>query len=409
MEMGINVANQKLQTTFLLLFLGVLLTPACGTVPAKAPFAYVPSSMKRGSLKGPFSGRVVDAGSKKPVSNAVVYASWGYSRGVGVKSPTGYLEYRVTTDEDGRFTIPAVDEIQEGYPMETKVQGGYVLVPGKGGSGSGKGRLTTFRIVVYKKGYVAYRSDRVFATGEPRLNFAQHNNRVLLERWTPEMSHLRHVRFIGAVDRLGKVALWELQAAQAEMEGRADSPESPDKEETLTLLDASELFEIEDLPQMLGVEEEDYTVKRLKAVPRSKNSDSKHFKAIKKPESHDLAYRIWKVSPNRISRRYRRLLATYPNTRPVDQIGDRSFEASSKGILAHVFLDKKSGVLVSVTCGVDLCKTQSNVLKVTKTIHRRLNRLRTTDQKKEPPSIPDVKIDPLKGKNKSPFVPRLDR
>ena len=312
MEMGINVAKQKLPIIFLLPILGVFLTPSCGTMPAKAPFAYVPSSMRRGTLEGPFSGRVLDAGSKKPLSKAVVYASWGYSRGVGVKSPTGYLEYRVTTDEDGRFTIPAVEEIEEGYPLEAKVKGTRLLVPGKGGSGTGKGRLTSFRLVVYKKGYVAYRSDRVFATGEPRLNFAQHNNRVLLERWSPEMSHLEHIRFIGGIDRLGEVALWELQAAQAEMEGRDDSPKKADKQETLTLLDASTLFEIEDLSGLLGANEEDYQVRRLKAVPRSKSSDSKHFKALQKPESHDLAYRIWKVAPNRISQK----LSTAPGHLP---------------------------------------------------------------------------------------------
>ena len=50
-------------------------------------------------------------------------------------------------------------------------------------------RLISFHMVIYKRGYVAYRSDRRFSDLGPRRDFAQHNNEVVLERWRSE-SHL---------------------------------------------------------------------------------------------------------------------------------------------------------------------------------------------------------------------------
>jgi len=411
MEMEMKIYKHHLLCLVFIVF-GVAIGSSCyRSTPAKATFKYVPKSMQHGSLSGPFSGVVVDAGTEKPISKAVVYACWGYSDGVGVNSPSGYREMLVLTDENGRFNIPDVDRLENGNLEEQEVQGTVLMIPGKHGSGPGKGRLTSFRLIVYKRNYIAYRSDRVFPTGEPRLNFSQHNNKILLEQWSPEMSRSQHVRFIGAIDRLKNFAIWEIQAAKAEMEGSVIKKADGDKESSLSLLNVSELFESEDISQILKGDEDLYEILKLDSVPRTQTSDSKHFRAIDKPESYDFAYRVWKVSSERLELRYRRLLSTYPQTRPVDQVGDRSFEAQSKGILAHVFMDIESEVLVAVTCGENLCKSKEDLLRATKAIHSRLNRMKTTDDKKDASTILDdiEEDDPLKGTKKPSFLPRLKK
>lgn len=376
---------------------------SCGPLPAEAPFAYVPTSARPGSLKGPFSGRAVDASTKRPIKKAVVYAVWGYSHGVGVSTPTGFREYLTTTDDDGRYHVPAVGELADAHLERDRVKGATLLVPGRHGSGPGDGRLSSFTLIIYKKGFVAYRSDRLFVSGKPRTDFAQRDNFAQLVRWSPDMSHLKHVRFIGAVGRLENKAMWELQAAQAELEGRADEQRAQKAE---TLLDASKLLETQDLADLLGVDPTAYTTSRLDSVPQTATTDSRHFRAVGRPETHDLAYRVWKLEKDRREQKYRQLMTTYPNTKPVDQVGDRSFVASSPGISAHVFAAKEPSVIVSVTCGVKLCPKAEDVLKITKLIYDRLSRL---DRAEEEEEAPDVDLDEYRKTKKPGFIPRLDQ
>src|SRR4029077_6128431 len=76
-----------------------------------------------------------------------------------------------------------------------------------------------------KRGYVAYRSDRRFVDLGPRMDFAQLENQVLLERWRNELSHARHLRFVGAGTAVAALTQWELGDASAELDGKRPSGE----------------------------------------------------------------------------------------------------------------------------------------------------------------------------------------
>jgi hypothetical protein len=78
-------------------------------------------------------------------------------------------------------------------------------------------RLADFRLLIYKRGFVAYRSDRRFADFGQRHDFAQRDNFVELERWRPDHSHARHLRFVGGGGVIAAVTGWETDEAIAEL------------------------------------------------------------------------------------------------------------------------------------------------------------------------------------------------
>src|SRR5262249_56561041 len=53
-----------------------------------------------------------------------------------------------------------------------------------------------------------------------RMDFAQSDNQVLLERWRNELSHARHLRFVGAGTAVAALTQWELADASAELDGK---------------------------------------------------------------------------------------------------------------------------------------------------------------------------------------------
>lgn len=374
------------------------LAASCGTSVLRAPFPYVPTTVTRGDLRGPYSGRVLALGTDKPVSQALVVATWSYCKGVGFCIPAGFSTYKTTTDRDGRYYIPTVDSLKGPYVVNRLIRGVNVSLPGPHGSPPSNGVLSAFRLLIYKKGYVAYRSDRLFPEGEFRMDFAQRDNLVKLEQWSPDMSHLTHIRFIGALHLLEKKALWELHGAQAELEGKTARPVLTVDE--TKLLDVSELLTEDDLEELLKAQGP-FEVGRLRSVPRTASTDSIHFKAAGRKESYDLAFRVYKIEKTNIEAYYLKLLKTYPNAKPVDQVGDRSFTAFENEILAHVFMDRKALVVILLTCGAKLCTDAKQVLAVAKLIHSRLDRMKQTKADKPRKLVPDQPTQPAP----RPFVP----
>ena len=102
-----------------------------------------------GSLRGPFTGRVVDATTKAPIAGALVYAAWTLERGTALTEPAGSREVVGSTDAGGNYKIASSARC----PTAS--------------------RVTDFTLLVYKRGYVAYRSDRRFHDLGPRMDFAQ--------------------------------------------------------------------------------------------------------------------------------------------------------------------------------------------------------------------------------------------
>ncbi|MCD6500101.1 MAG: hypothetical protein J7M25_17550 [Deltaproteobacteria bacterium] len=366
---------------------------SCAPLPGRAPFVRVPGSVTQGSLAGPFAGRVLDAGTGQPIRGATVYAAWRYEQGVGIGSPAGYRQYRIVTDADGCYRVPSVRELRDAV-LHVKLVGGVrLLVPGKHGSGSG-GKLVGFSLVVYKKGYVAYRSDRLFASGRPRFDFSQYDNVVRLERWNLQMDHRRHILFIGAVDRLGGAAQEEWALVEGKAIGHRTHGGRP-------VLDVSGFLTGDDIETLLSVHMM-FETGRLATLKRTADVDSIHFKAVGKPQTYDLAYRVWRLSPGRLTSFYRKLYQEYPNSRSVDLVGNRSFEAGNATVLAQVFLDRKHSVVVSVTCGTQLCPSHKKLVTVARLLQERLVRLEGASG---PPTFHMGQHSP----KKPTFVPSLRR
>ena len=56
------------------------------------------------------------------------------------------------------------------------------------------------------------------------MDFAQRENQVLLERWRSELSHARHLRFVGGGTAVAALTQWELADASAELDGKRGPP-----------------------------------------------------------------------------------------------------------------------------------------------------------------------------------------
>jgi len=351
-----KMSRIRWKQTLLIAFVVVL--ARCAPFVYQAGFSERSDLARAGNLLGPYTGRVVNSGTGKPVAKALVYASWEIVRGVGFVAPGGSSVYVTHTDTDGQYTIPKLATLPKGASRA----------------------VANFRLVVYLRGYVAYRSDRVFPGDERRFDFVQLDNRVSLERWNPNLSHVEHLRFIGGGGALRKASTWEVQAAVAQIEGRPLTAGDPDGDAASKtgLLDASELLDEDDIEEVTGYNG-GFRVARLKGMPRTARYDSRHFRAEGKTQRFDAAYRVWRLKARAAERRYTKLLATYPKAQPKDELGDRSFRSQDKDIDALVWLVKKSGVVVALTCGRDLCKTPKKLLMVAKTIHDRLNQLDDDD------------------------------
>ncbi len=341
---------------------------SCSPYVYQAEFSKRPDTARDGDVLGPFAGRVLKAGTEKPVAGALVYASWELVRGVGFVVPGGAQTWVGKTDEDGRYEIPALEHLPGGVTRA----------------------VARVRIVIYKRGFVAYRSDRIFPGDLRRHDFHQLDNLARLEPWSPELSHAEHLRFVGGDGALAKASAWEVQAAVAQIEGRAAKrPRKEEPAKDADKLDVSELLEVEDLEEITGFEGP-FQESRLKDVPRTRTYDSHHFRAQGKSQLHDAAYRVWKLEPRAADKHYRKLLGAYPNPKPTDELGDRSFRSSNKAIVALVWLVRARGVVVSLTCGRKLCKSEKTMMKLANTLHDRLSLLDQTPARRRPMLGPGV-------------------
>src|SRR3982750_2578957 len=183
---------------FLFLFSG------CGPMIEAAPFPVRPDSVRPADLLGPYDGIVVDADSDRAIAGATVAASWAFERGIGLRAPAGAKEFVTETGADGRYIVPKLEELPDGASM----------------------RVRRFTLIIYHRGHVAWRSDRLFPGREARRDFSQRGSRVRLERWQPALRHAEHIVFIGGGARARPGAARELQAASRELEGQA-TPATP--------------------------------------------------------------------------------------------------------------------------------------------------------------------------------------
>lgn len=330
---------------------------ACQPTVRTAPFRERPDSLQAGDLRGPFDGRVVEAASDKPVAGALVYATWSMQSGYGMSRPYQYKEYVTSTDANGEYRIPRLED-----------------VPGRGSV-----RLTDFHVVIYKRGYVAYRSDRRFSDMGTRHDFAQSGHRVALEPWREEYSHVDHLRYVGGGPALATLTAWEAEEAANELSRpRTRAGEGMHSRLLPTqrgaYLVAAQLLSPDDVKQETGFDGE-LESGPLGDEPDTTTYSSQHLKAIGRPENYDVALRIWRLEPDEADANYNTLVESLPSADQRDEIADRSLRATEGPIYGVAFVDQKRGIVALLTCGQGQCNSSDVAARIAQRVFDRIQRL----------------------------------
>ena len=168
----------------------------CGTIVANAGTRGRPDTVEPADLLGPYEGQVVEQASGKPIAGALVVGSFGYAKGMGLRAPAGADVVEANSDADGRYRLVAPASLPTGPSV----------------------RLDRFTLIVYQRGFVAYRSDRRLEGNDVllRRDFSQRGNVVRLAKLDPAMGHARHLAFLGVwggPPRLAKALAWEFEEA----------------------------------------------------------------------------------------------------------------------------------------------------------------------------------------------------
>ncbi|MBX3159547.1 MAG: hypothetical protein KF773_26485 [Deltaproteobacteria bacterium] len=325
---------------------------ACAETPARvAPFRARPDAADAGSLLGPFNGRVVDSTTHAPVAGALVYGSWSYERGAALPEPAGSKEFVGSTDGSGYYKVPELSGMPTGV------------------------RITNFTLLVYKRGYIAYRSDRRFTDLGPRMDFAQKDNQVLLERWRNDLSHARHLRFVGGGNTVAALTQWEVIDASAELDGRRPGGEElrPGRPEG-TYVVAAQLLTEADIKARTKYDGS-FETGPLSDEPDTATYSSQHFKALGRPETFDVAIRLWRLDAAKAQERYEELLGQLPGISEKDDVGSRSFVAAEGDIRGVGYLDAPRGIVVLITCGAGQCAKPDDAPALAKITYDRIKQL----------------------------------
>lgn len=190
--------------------------PGCMGPVAKAPYARRLGSGEAGSLIGPFDGQVIDQSTVTPLSSALVIGTWAFQEAGGIAVPESAYSVTTVTGSDGSYSLPSL-------PAGRQFAG----------------LLRRFTLVVYKAGFVGYRSDVRFDDRSPRHDFVQRGNVVRLDRFPQGESHARHLVFLGSGAALRGAAQAEI--IQAGLELQESAPQLvPDPTVTLAPPAASE-------------------------------------------------------------------------------------------------------------------------------------------------------------------------
>lgn len=345
--------------------LSVCLLGACGPLVTTAPFAEGPNSVREGSLLGPFEGRVVDRDTGQPIEKATVWCGWRFDRGIGSPAPAAARSATTVTNADGHYYIPRLHSLPGGLST----------------------RLAGFSLLVTRKGYVAYRHDRVFEGQRARVDFTQRENLVRLSRWSPDLSRAEHLLFVGVDDLIRASGAEELTRAAHELNQPAEPP-SPMAARTTAPIGAGHVTPAAPSPlppRQAGLLLTTDDVRRVTHFTGSfqqqplrrpeDTTDTLHFRATDQPERYDVAIRLWRLSGTRLSRKYDELLESLPGSKQTDDVADRSFEAVQGEIRGLAFLDDSHSALVLLTCGQGQCPTHKQVMDLARIVEHNLRKL----------------------------------
>jgi len=323
------------------------------------------------SLLGPFDGQVIDATTSEPISGATLIAMWTYDEGRGPAGAAGSHVETFVTDAAGRYKIPA----HKPQPRR---------------AGQDLTRLVAFDLVVYKRGYVGYRSDVEFE-GRPRHDFVQRHNRVALRKWRETDSHATHLAFLRPPAELHKLVAWEREAANEALyrsqttaapatgdAARPDATDAPpdgkDPKTVLGLLDAAPLLPPDEVKRRTGYAGE-FALKDLGDLTRTHFYHGLHLQAVDRGEDWDVAIRVWKNPPAGLDSVEQTFEATLPDVEPTAELTERTWIYDSEDVRAVAFLDAERSIGVLLTCGGSQCVDIETAMILAKFVFNHLDRL----------------------------------
>jgi hypothetical protein len=235
-------------------------------------------------------------------------------------------------------------------------------------------RVTDFTLLIYKRGFISYRSDRRFADFGLRMDFAQVDNQVLLERWRSDLSHARHLRFVGAGTAVAALTQWELGDATAELDGKKSTDDLRPGRLDGQYIVAAQLLTEADIKARTKFDG-GFETGPLQDDPDTTDYSSQHFKALGRPETWDVAIRVWRLPADKAQERYEEMLPQMPNVVEKDDIGTRSFTTSEDEIRGVGFVDVPRGVVVLMTCGSNQCAAKDDASALAQIIYGRIKSL----------------------------------
>lgn len=347
---------------------------ACRAQVAQAPFPVRPDTVVVGDLRGPFDGRVIDAASGNPVPVALVIGTWAYrGRGAGDNAAPALSQTATTlTNPDGTYTLQRT------------------VLPSEPGA-----VLRSFTLVVYKAGYVGYRSDLRFEDRWPRHDFAQRQNRVLLARFPEGRSHAAHLAFLGGGAALRQASLAEhVQAALDLAESQPKRSPQPDRKEAAreapplpqatVLLPASEVQALAAQAGAKGVVHvAGPLTDNISGQAQGAAYESVHYRAMGKAESFDVALRLWRPGDAaalfaQIGKSLSAFLAPPPKDKDKDgaRADERTLIAYDPKRRIHglvvLLQEREPPLVIQITCGASLCPQKEGTNKL---LQRVLDRL----------------------------------
>lgn len=346
----------------------VLVAAACSPVVRPAGFAGARDRVTDVTLEGPFDGQVVDETTAEPIQGATVVGVWSFDHGDGLQAPSGSEVVEIKTDQAGRYRIPTAPR---------HARRGAVS------------RLVSFQLIVYKRGYVGYRSDR-HLDGRPRSDFAQRHNRVQLRKWRDTDSHAQHLVFLAPPRSVARLAAWEREAANIdlyrELGGEAAGPApttEPTPGTTLQLLDARPVLTPEEVRKRTGFTDA-FEVKELGDLARTHFYHGVHLQAVDRDEVWDVALRVWKDPPGGLQPVVETFQATLPGVEPTGEITPETWVYDSDDVRAVGFLDRERNVGVLLTCGGMQCVDIETAIILAGFVHGNLDGLQLVDAPTEP-------------------------
>lgn len=306
---------------------------------------------------GPFDGQVVDQITAEPITGATVVAVWSYDEGQGLIGPSGSDVVTLTTDIAGRYRVP---------PAPAHAHGPNT-------------RLVSFELIVYKRGYVSYRSN-LRSDGSSRHDFTQRLNRVEMRKWQDSDSHAEHLLFLSPPPVLQQQVRWERNTANLdlyrEQTGRIPhvaTPEAPATDEPeLQLLDATAL-----IPESAVKLRTGYTgafdIVALGDLPRTRFYQGLLYRAVEHETSWDFSYRVWKAPPQGLDNVRSTFAETLPDTQVTTEITPETWVYDGDSARVVAFLDRDHETAVFVACLPLQCADIETVILLARLAHERID------------------------------------